>query len=49
LAPIWRALLPTAIGLHPAIYAFAQGVVRTPVIGEALYRLNIHPRVIRMM
>jgi len=49
LAPTWRGPLPTAMGPHPRAYAFARSLVRTPALGEALYRLNIHPRVIGMM
>ncbi len=49
LAPTWRGPLPTAMGPHPRAYALIRWLVRTPVVGEALYRLNTHPRVLRMM
>jgi hypothetical protein len=40
LAPTWRGPLPTAMGVHPRAYAWVRGLVVSPVIGEALYRLN---------
>ena len=49
LAPTWRGPLPTAMGPHPKIYAAVRALVGAPVIGEALYRANTHPRVIAMM
>jgi pimeloyl-ACP methyl ester carboxylesterase len=49
LAPTWRGPLPTAMGPHPTIYAAVRALVGAPIIGEALYRVNIHPRVIAMM
>ncbi len=49
LAPTWRGPLPTAMGPRPRAYAFARSLVRAPVIGEALYRLNTHSRVIGAM
>lgn len=49
LAPTWRGPLPTAMGPHPRAYAMVRTMVSAPVIGEALYRLNTHPRVIGMM
>jgi len=49
LAPTWRGPLPTAMGPHPTIYAAVRALVGAPVIGEALYRVNIHPRVIALM
>jgi pimeloyl-ACP methyl ester carboxylesterase len=49
LAPTWRGPLPTAMGLRPRIYAAARALVRTPVVGQAVYRLNTHRRVIGMM
>lgn len=48
-APTWRGPLPTAMGLRPRTYAAARALVRSPVIGEAVYRLNTHSRVIGMM
>ena len=49
LAPTWRGPLPTAMGPHPRAYALARSLVRTPAIGEMLYWLNVHPRVIGTM
>jgi pimeloyl-ACP methyl ester carboxylesterase len=49
LAPTWCGPLPTAMGPHPRAYALVRSLVRSPAIGEALYRVNIHPRVINMM
>ena len=49
LAPTWRGPLPTAMGVHPRAYAWARGLVGTPVIGEALYRLNTLRPVIALM
>ena len=49
LAPTWRGPLPTAMGEHPRAYAWARRLVGTPVIGEALYRLNTLRPVIGLM
>jgi pimeloyl-ACP methyl ester carboxylesterase len=49
LAPTWRGPLPTAMGQHPRAYAWARGLVGTPVIGEALYRLNTLRSLIGLM
>jgi pimeloyl-ACP methyl ester carboxylesterase len=49
LAPTWRGPLPTAMGAHPRAYAWARRLVGTPVIGEALYRLNTLRPVIGLM
>jgi pimeloyl-ACP methyl ester carboxylesterase len=49
LAPTWRGPLPTAMGLHPRAYALVRSLVRAPAIGEALYRVNTHPGVIKLM
>jgi len=49
LAPTWRGPLPTAMGRRPKIYAAVRALVGAPVVGEALYRVNTHPRVIAMM
>jgi hypothetical protein len=37
------------MGPHPQAYALVRSLVRSPAIGEALYRVNIHLRVINMM
>ena len=49
LAPTWRGPLPTAMGEHPRIYAWARRLVGMPAIGEALYRLNTLHSVIGLM
>jgi pimeloyl-ACP methyl ester carboxylesterase len=49
LAPTWRGPLPTAMGEHPRAYAWTRRVVATPVMGEALYRLNTLRSVIGLM
>jgi pimeloyl-ACP methyl ester carboxylesterase len=49
LAPTWRGPLPTAMGEHPRVYAGVRSLVGTPVIGEALYRLNTLRSVIGLM
>lgn len=49
LAPTWRGPLPTAMGEHPRTYAWARRLVGTPLIGEALYRLNTLRSVIGLM
>jgi pimeloyl-ACP methyl ester carboxylesterase len=49
LAPTWRGPLPTAMGEHARAYGWIRGLVGTPVIGEALYRLNTLRRVISLM
>jgi hypothetical protein len=40
LAPTWRGPLPTAMGEHRIAYAWARGLIGTPMIGEAFCRLN---------
>ncbi len=49
LAPPWRGPLPPARGPRPQAYAFLRSLVRTPAVGEALYWLNTHPRMIGAM
>ena len=49
LAPTWRGPLPTAMGEHTKGYAWTRRLVGTPVIGEALYRLNTLRPVIGLM
>ena len=48
-APTWRGPLPTAMGPHPRAYAALRSLVRAPAVGEALYWLNTHPRMIGAM
>ena len=49
LAPTWRGPLPTAMGEHPSAYAWVRRLVGMPVIGEALYRLNMLSFAISLM
>ena len=49
LAPTWRGPLPTAMGPRPRTYAAARALVRAALIGQAVYWLNTHRRVIGMM
>jgi pimeloyl-ACP methyl ester carboxylesterase len=49
-APTWRGPLPTAMPAKSHWFPRVRRTVEAPVIGEALYRLNISPPVIgRMM
>lgn len=50
-APTWRGPLPTAMGpARRGLFALLRRAVELPLLGEALYRLNISPPVIgRMM
>ncbi|MBO0738854.1 MAG: alpha/beta hydrolase [Alphaproteobacteria bacterium] len=49
IAPTWRGPLPTAMGERPRAYACVRNLVGTPVIGEAIYRLNTLRSVIGLM
>jgi pimeloyl-ACP methyl ester carboxylesterase len=48
-APTWRGPLPTMMGERRAMFRFVSRLVDLPVIGSALYRLNVNPPMIRMM
>lgn len=48
-APTWRGPLPTMMGGRRAMFRFISGLVDLPVIGPALYRLNVNKPMIRMM
>ncbi|WP_409564301.1 alpha/beta fold hydrolase [Methylobacterium sp. J-076] len=49
-APTWRGPLPTAMPQRAAWFPRIRRAVEAPLIGEALYRINISPPVIgRMM
>ena len=48
-APTWRGPLPTMMGGRRAIFRFISILVDLPVIGSALYRLNVNRPMIRMM
>jgi hypothetical protein len=47
-APTWRGPLPTVMGRR-AMFRFVSRLVDLPVIGSALYRLNVNQPMIRMM
>jgi pimeloyl-ACP methyl ester carboxylesterase len=48
-APTWRGPLPTMMGGRHAMFRFISRLVDLPVIGSALYRLNVNQPMIRMM
>lgn len=48
-APTWRGPLPTAMGRVPQRWAWVRALVRAPVIGPALYRVNTAAPVIALM
>ena len=48
-APTWRGPLPTMMGGRRAMLRFVSRFVDLPVIGSALYRLNVNRPMIRLM
>src|SRR5215469_4990390 len=48
-APTWRGPLPTMMGGRRAAFRTVAQLVDLPVIGPALYRLNVNRPMIRMM
>lgn len=48
LAPTWRGPLPT-MGANPRIAEIVQGLVRSPIVGQALYKLNTTPSFLTWM
>ena len=48
-APTWRGPLPTAMGLHPKLYALLHRLVRTPGLGHALYWVSTSRWFLRRM
>jgi pimeloyl-ACP methyl ester carboxylesterase len=48
-APTWRGPLPTMMGGRSTILRFVSRLVDLPVIGSALYALNVNKPMIRMM
>ncbi|QSJ20207.1 alpha/beta hydrolase [Nostoc sp. UHCC 0702] len=48
LAPTWRGPLPT-MGATPEIAGMVRGLVRSPIIGQALYKLNTVPSFLSFM
>lgn len=50
IAPTWRGPLPTAMGNERRpFFAKLRSVVETPVVGPALFRLNVNDRMMRRM
>jgi pimeloyl-ACP methyl ester carboxylesterase len=49
LAPTWRGPLPTMAGGDRLIFGRIRRAVAMPVMGPAIYRLNVNPLVVRMM
>jgi pimeloyl-ACP methyl ester carboxylesterase len=48
LAPTWRGPLPT-MGANPQIADMVKGLVRSPIVGQALYKLNTTPSFLSWM
>lgn len=48
-APTWRGPLPTMMGKHQGWFGTLRELVRSPIIGQALYRLNTAPSFLRFM
>lgn len=49
LAPTWRGPLPTMAGGYRPVFDRIRRAIALPVVGPALYRLNVNPVVVRMM
>jgi pimeloyl-ACP methyl ester carboxylesterase len=47
-APTWRGPLPT-MGAKPQVSGMVRQIVRSPIIGQALYKLNTTPSFLRLM
>jgi pimeloyl-ACP methyl ester carboxylesterase len=48
-APTWRGPLPTMMGKRHSMFGLISKLIDMPVIGSALYRLNVNQPMIRMM
>ena len=48
-APTWRGPLPTMMGGRRAMFRYISKLIDLPVIGSALYRLNVNRPMIRLM
>ena len=48
-APTWRSPLPTMMGRRPTVFRLVSRLIDLPVIGSALYRLNVNRPMIRIM
>lgn len=49
IAPTWRGPLPTMMGKQQPWFAAIRQTVSTPIIGQALYKLNTLPSFLRFM
>lgn len=47
-APTWRGPLPT-MGAKPQVAARIRQIVRSPILGQSLYKLNTTPSFLRLM
>jgi pimeloyl-ACP methyl ester carboxylesterase len=48
-APTWRGPLPTMVGRRHGVFRLVSRLIDMPVVGTALYRLNVNQPMIRMM
>lgn len=48
-SPTWRGPLPTFMGDHRWAYRLLQRLINLPLIGQALYSLNTHPKFLKLM
>ena len=48
-APTWRGPLPTMMGKPPETFGMVRGAVRSPILGQFLYKLNTAPSFLRWM
>jgi pimeloyl-ACP methyl ester carboxylesterase len=48
-APTWRGPLPTMMGRRHSMFGLVSKLIDMPVIGSALYKLNVNQPMIRMM
>ena len=48
-APTWRGPLPTMMGRRRTMFRYISQLIDLPVIGSALYRLNVNRPMIRVM
>jgi pimeloyl-ACP methyl ester carboxylesterase len=49
ISPTWRGPLRTMTGKRLALFRWLARAVDLPVLGPALYRLNVNPPIVRMM
>ncbi len=48
-APTWRGPLPTMMGKPPETFSMVRAAVRSPILGQFLYKLNTAPSFLRWM